>query len=109
MAKVTGSGESRPMRQPLTPEADEQQAIALAMSLVKQRLADGTASAQETVHFLKLATTKSKLENQLLEAQTEVAIAKKEALQTGAELKELYADALKAMRNYSGQGEPDEY
>lgn len=109
MAKVTESGNPRQFRPPLTPESDEQQAIAMAMSLVKQRLADGTASAQETVHFLKLATTKSRLENQLLEAQTEVTIAKKEALQSQAELKELYADALKAMRNYSGQGDPDEY
>ena len=50
------------MRPAMTPEAREQQLIALAVDLVEQRLIDGTASAQETTHFLKLASRKAKLE-----------------------------------------------
>lgn len=100
---------SRKIRPALSPEAEEAQMISLTMDLVKQRLIDGTASSQETTHFLKLATAKSRLENKLLEAQTEMALAKKEALQSQKRMDELYEEAIKAMRHYSGQDEPEEY
>lgn len=109
MAKGKATGDTRTMRPALTPEADENQMISLAMDLVRKRLIDGSASSQETTHFLKLATSKARLENQLLEAQTEMAIAKKEALQSQKRMDELYAVAIKAMKNYSGNGDPDEY
>lgn len=110
MAKVRApSTTTTPKRRPaLTPEARENQLIALAVDLVEQRLIDGTASSQETTHFLKLATQKSRLENQLLEAQTQMAIAKKEALQSQKRSEEMFAEAIKAFRTYSGQGEADE-
>ena len=38
-----------------------------------------------------------------------MAIAKKEALQSQKHSEELFAEAIKAFRNYSGQGDPDEY
>lgn len=109
MAKVKSTGSTRKMRPALTPEADESQMISLAMDLVKQRLIDGTASSQETTHFLKLATTKARLEKEILEKQKELIVAKTENLQSQKRYEELVADALKAMRNYSGQGEPDDY
>lgn len=108
MAKVTGIKSSRKTRPPLSPEANESQMISLAMDLVRQRLIDGTASSQETTHFLKLATNKAQLENKLLEAQTEMAIAKKEALQSQKRMDELYANAIQAMKKYSGQGDLDD-
>ena len=62
MAKVKKSqpNTTRKVRPALTPEARENQLIALATDLVEKRLIEGTASSQETTHFLKLATTKSK-------------------------------------------------
>lgn len=112
MAKPKVSNTSRPrtrQKPSLDPEVRENQLISYAIDLVEQRLLDGTASSQETTHFLKLATQKSRLENQLLEAQTQMAIAKKEALQSQKHSEELFAEAIKAFRNYSGQGDPDEY
>lgn len=109
MKKVGTKTSSKPRRPALSPEAREEQMISYAMDLVEQRLIDGTASSQETTHFLKLATSKAKLENQLLEAQTEMAIAKKEALQSQKRQEEMFAEAIKAFRTYSGQGEPDDY
>lgn len=103
------SGLKRRQKPALDPEARENQLIALAVDLVEQRLIDGTASSQETTHFLKLASKKTRLENELLQAQTEMAIAKKEALQSQKHSEELFAEAIKAFRNYSGQGDPDEY
>lgn len=104
MAKVTpvNPSVSYPTRRPgLTPEADENQLIALAMDLVERRLRDGSASSQETTHFLKLATTKARLENKLLEAQTEMAIAKKEALESQKRSEEMFREAIAAFKSYS--------
>lgn len=110
MAKVKASSSSptKKIRPALSPEARENQLISLAIDLVEQRLLDGTASSQETTHFLKLATTKAKLENQLLEAQADMARAKKEALQSQKRSEELFTEAIKAFKSYSGQGEPED-
>ena len=112
MAKVrstTSPNANRKLRQPLTPEADEQQCISLAIDLVKRRLIEGTASSQETTHFLKLATQKYKEEVALARAQKEKAEAQIESMKSAKRVEELYEDAIKAFRNYNGQGDPDEY
>ena len=112
MAKVKSS-ESEPSRKSirpaLTPEARENQMISLAIDLVEKRLLDGSASSQETTHFLKLATTKAKLEKEILEKQKELLAAKTESIKSAKRVEELYSKALKAMQNYQGNGDPDEY
>lgn len=103
--KVTSSSSSKKkMRPALTPEARENQMISLAMDLVEQRLIDGTASSQETTHFLKLATTKAQLEKEKLKKENELLTAKTDAIESQKEMKEVYANALKAMQKYSGNG-----
>lgn len=97
------------MRPALTPEARENQLTSLAMDLVEQRLRDGTASSQETTHFLKLASTKSKLELEKLKLENELTTAKTEAIHREKEDKIAYDQIIKALRNYQGLGEPDEY
>lgn len=116
MAKVkavSSSDSVKKMRPALTPEARENQMISLAIDLVEKRLMDGSASSQETTHFLKLATTKARLEKEILEKQKELMVAKTEALKSQKRSEELFADAIKAFRNYAGQsdneGEPDDY
>lgn len=95
---------SQPMRPALTPEARENQMIALAMDLVEQRLKNGTASSAETVHFLKLASSKEKLEQEILEEQKKLLEAKTDNLKSAAKIESLYAEALEAFRSYSGSG-----
>ena len=106
MAKVktnnSPSRSSKKIRPALTPEARENQLISLAIDLVEQRLLDGSASSQETTHFLKLATTKSRLEKEILEKQKELISAKTATLQSQKRTEELIGDALAAMRKYSG-------
>lgn len=107
MAKVKApstSGQRTAIRPALTPEARENQLISLAIDLVEQRLLDGTASSQETTHFLKLATNKAKLERERFELENELIRAKTQALKDQADMKVLYADAIAAMRRYSGHG-----
>lgn len=112
MAKVKSSStysNTLSSRPPLTPEAKEQQMIALAYDLVEQRLRDGTASSQETTHFLKLGTERARLEQKRLEAETEMIVAKKESLQSQQRSEEMFQQAINAFRRYSGQSSQDDY
>jgi hypothetical protein len=111
MAKVktTGQKTTRDIRPALNPDAEESLMIALATELVKQRLLDGTASSQETTHFLKLGSSRARLENKRIEHEIKLMETKRKSLEDTEEIKVLYEDALKAMRNYAGQGDPDEY
>ena len=108
MAKAKATGTVRKIRPALTPEARENQLISLATDLVEQRLLDGTASSQETTHFLKLGSTKNRLELAKLEEENKLLRAKTEALQSQKRVEELYTNALNSMRRYSGQGGSDE-
>lgn len=111
MAKVKAANPNpRPKPRPaLTPEGRENQVAALAMDLVEQRILDGTASSQETTHFLKLISSKAKLEMERLRLENELVAAKTKALANQEEIKVLYEEALKAMRRYGGHGDDDEY
>lgn len=93
----------RKIRPALTPEAREDQLIALATNLAEQQLRDGTASSQVITHYLKLGTTRERLEREILKEQKEMIKAKAEALKSEKRVEELYAEALSAMRKYSGQ------
>lgn len=100
--KSTSSGVKRKMKPAATPEARENQLISMAYDVVEQRLLDGSASAQETVHFLKLGSTKARAELEKLKKENALISAKTEALDSAKRVEELYANALKAMQTYSG-------
>ena len=87
-----------------TPDRRQDQLVSLAYDLAEQQLSDGTASSQVMTHFLKQGSTTQRLENQILELQRELIKAKTDALKSAKRTEELYADALTAMRTYSGQG-----
>lgn len=101
------TGKKVTVRPALTPEARENQMISLAMDLVEKRILEGTASSQETTHFLKLGTTKARMEKEALSKQIELLQAKTESLKSQAHVEELYKEALDAMRRYSGQDSDD--
>jgi len=100
---VTSSESSIKMRPALTPEARENQLISLAVDLAEKQLRDGTASSQVITHYLKLGSTKEKLEKEILEKQKELIEAKTQSLQSAKRIEELYENALNAMRRYSGR------
>lgn len=97
------------LRPALNPDARWSQLTALAMDLVEQRLLDGTASSQETTQFLKHASLKAQAELEKIRLENELTVAKTKALEKDDEMKELCENAIKAMRNYQGRGDPDEY
>ena len=100
--KSTTESQTRKPRPAMTPEARENQLIAMAYDLVEQRLLNGTATSQETTHFLKLGSMKARLEAEKLRKENELLEAKTEALQSAKRVEELYSEALNAMRAYSG-------
>lgn len=106
---VRSSGSSGMMRPALSPEARENQLVALATDLAEKQLREGTASSQVITHYLKLGSSKERIEKEILEKQKELIEAKTENLQSVKRIDELYSQALDAMRSYSGHGEPDDY
>lgn len=105
--KVSNSSDS-PIRKraAITPEARQNQMISYAMDLVEQRLLNGTASSQETTHFLKLATKEQQAKIEKLERENELLRAKTESIQSQKRSEELFAEAIKAFGIYSGRGRP---
>lgn len=98
------SGNRRPRRRPATTvEGREGQLVSLAVDLAEKQLIDGTASSQVITHYLKLGTTREKLEQERLKNENELLVSKVESLASGKKVEELYSQALEAMRTYSGQ------
>lgn len=106
MAKrgTTDSHDERSRRPPATtPEARENQLIALAVDLAEQQMLDGTASSQVITHYLKLGSSREKLEQTRIGLENELVQAKTKAISSHEDMKVLYEEAMKAMRSYNGQ------
>ena len=112
--QAANASEKPPMRPALTPEARENQLISLAVDLAEQQLRDGTASSQVITHYLRLGSTKERIEKEILERQKDLITAKTEQLQSLKKMEEMYENAVNAMRRYKGEdsnddGEDDPY
>lgn len=106
--KNSSQTSSRRSRPALTPEAREDQLVNLAVNLAEQQLRDGTASSQIIAHYLKRGSMRERLEMERLAEENKLLRAKTEALQSQKNIEELYANAIKAMKSYSGGGDEDE-
>lgn len=98
------SGSVQKNRPALSPEARENQLVSLAVNLAERQLEDGTASSQVITHYLKLGSTKERIEKEILIEQKKLIEAKTQQLQSAPRMEELCMEALNAMREYSGQG-----
>lgn len=93
-------------------EARESQLISMAYDLVEQRLRDGSATSQETTHFLKAGSLRNRLELEKMKQENEMIKARTESLKSTERIEELYSNALSAMKEYSGsldEEDPDDY
>jgi hypothetical protein len=108
--RVSGNDEPRSRLPPATtPEARENQLIAAAYDLAEKRILEGSASAQEVTHFLKLGSSREKLEQERLRNENELTQTKMELMRSQQRQEELIADALNAMRGYQGIQTPEDY
>lgn len=94
-------------RPALTPEARENQMISYAVDLAEKQLREGTASSAVLCHYLKLADSKARLEREKLESENMLLKAKTEAIKAQAHNDEMFAQAITAMKEYSGFGRDD--
>lgn len=91
-----------------TEEARENQMIELSMDLVEHRLRNGTATSQETTHFLKLGSVRARLDLKAAEKQIEVMDAKIKSLQEAGSKDAEYEKVIRALRTYRGEDVDDE-
>ena len=107
MARRKPSEGERRRRKPATsPEQREGELVSLAADLAEEQIRGGTASSQVITHFLKLGSSREKLEQSRLSHENELLQVKKEAMESQKRVEELYLSALDAMRSYSGAETP---
>ncbi len=87
----------------LTPEQQEDRLIAEAINLAEERISSGKVSDQVLLHYLKLGSSKGRAENDKLKEEVKLLKAKTENLESQKRVEELYAEAVNAMRTYSGR------
>jgi hypothetical protein len=87
-----------------TPEQRENQLIAKAVDLAERQIEEGTVSAQVLTHYIKLGSTREKLEQEMIGLRNEHLKAQTEALAAQGRIEELIGDALSAFRRYAGGG-----
>lgn len=104
--KSTGNNPMK-LRPALTPEAQENQCIALAMDQARKQLIEGTASSQIICHFLKLGSSEARLDREETEERIKLTKAKTDSYESMKHIEELYANAIDAMRSYGGGGPLD--
>ena len=93
-----------PNRRPATTDdGREKQLVSLAIDLAEKQMLEGSASSQVITHYLKLGSSRERLEQERLENENIMLRAKAEQLESQKHVEELYAEALEAMRRYSGQ------
>lgn len=90
------------------PEDREQQMINYADALAEKQLREGTASAQVITHYLKLGTSRERLEqekihNENLRLQAQVA-----QIQSQARTEQLMEEVISALRIYTGVDDDEE-
>ena len=98
--KVNDNIQQRHAPPAITEEGREQQLISLAVSLAEKQLREGTASSQVICHYLKLGSSREKVELEKMRHENELLRARTEALGSAKHTEEIYANALKAMRSY---------
>lgn len=94
----------RPKRRPATtPEGREGQLVSLAMDVAEKQMLEGTASSQVVTHFVKLGSSRERLEQERLKQENDLLRAKVKSYEGAETIQELYKAALTAMATYSGQ------
>lgn len=106
--RTNNASKERKIRPATTPEGRENQLISQAINLAERQLSEGTASAQVISHYLKLGSSRERLEQERLARENELLRVRAESMESSKEVQQLYQEALNAMRSYAGQN-PIEY
>lgn len=110
MARKTTAGDSTRSRKrrAQTPEERENRLISLALDRVEERMENRTATAQEYIQFIRMASTKSRAEADKVALELELVKAKTENLRMQQKNEELFSNAIRAFKRYSGSTDEEE-
>lgn len=107
--RVSSAGDYESSRPPArTPEEREHQLILAAEALAERQLLSGEASAQVITHYLKLGSSRERLEQQRLKNEVALLETKREVMESEKRTETLIQDALEAMRRYTGASDPQQ-
>lgn len=85
-----------------TEEGRETQMVSLAIDLAERQLHEGTASAQVITHYLKLGSTRERLEQERIRSENQLLAARADNMSSLGRVEELYTQAMEAFRGYAG-------
>lgn len=106
--RTSRSAKSETRRPPASsPDERENQLIEAAVDLAEQQLLSGEASAQVITHYLKLGSSRERLEQERLKGEVLLMRTKQELMESEKRTEQLMLDALNAMRGYSGADNAD--
>ena len=108
MAKTRSNVDANRRPPATTPAGRLDQLKSDAYDLLETRIRAGTASSQELTTIMKMDMKKMDLEAVKLEHEVAVLKAKKEQMDSSKRVEELYANAITAMRSYTGGGSGDD-
>lgn len=89
-------------------EGRENQLIAMAYDEAELAMRNHTATSQMLTELMRRGSTKERLEKQLLEQRIALDAAKIEDIKNRANLENLAADAIAAMKKYNGSTDRDD-
>jgi hypothetical protein len=89
-----------------TPDGRERQLIAIAVDLAEKQILAGTASAQVITHYLKLGSSRERLEQERIRHENELMEVKRKAIESQEDIQKLFAEATDAMKEYKGEDVP---
>lgn len=88
-------------------EQKEDQLALLAMERAEQQIREGTASSQVLCHYLKIGSSKERLEKEILGEQKKLIVAKTDQIESQRKVEELFSNAIAAFTRYSPSEDDD--
>lgn len=104
-SKATASQSALTKTRPSTSMSDdarEARMIKYATDLAEKQLREGTASSQVITHYLKLGSSRERLEQREKEQNIKLSQAKIESLESESRMEGMFAEAMEAFKTYSG-------
>jgi hypothetical protein len=73
-----------------------------AYDLAEEQISSGTASSQVITHFLKVGSSRERLEQERMRHEVELMEAKREHMESQKRVESLFGEAIQAFRGYAG-------
>ena len=92
----------------MSDDAREQRMIKYATDLAEKQLREGTASAQVITHYLKLGSSRERLQQREKQQNIKLSEAKIESIRSEAKIESMFEDVVSALKRYSGSEEDEQ-